>query len=79
MSLGEKYWLTVLITFCRYFSVIMMASGVVFVLLGYYVNRWYYIGLISWPLFIMWGIVNVNYLRAITKMKGLELSKIVIK
>lgn len=79
MNLSEKYWLTLLLTFCRYLSILMMGSGVSFLLLGYYIDKWFYVGLATWPLFIMWGIVNIKYLRAITKMNKLELSKIMEK
>ena len=76
MNLSEKYWLTVLITFCRYLSIIMMGSGVAFIIMGVYINPWFFTGLASWPLFIMWGIVNMKYLHAVTKIKRLEFSKI---
>ena len=79
MTIGEKYWLTLLLTFCRYLSILMMGSGAAFLLLGYCIDKWFYGGLVSWPLFIMWGIVNIRYLRALTRMNKLELSKIVEK
>ena len=66
MTLAEKYWETVGFMFLRYLSVLMMASGVVFILLGYYVNPWIYTGLASWPLFIMWGIVNFKYIHVLS-------------
>ena len=77
MTLAEKYWMTVFLTFLRYFSILMMISGVAFILAGHFVNPWIYLGLFSWPLFIMWGIVNLRYIRAITKVHRLEFSKIV--
>ena len=76
MTISEKYWLTILITFCRYLSIIMMGSGVLFILGGYYISYWFYLGLIIWPLFIMWGVVNFKYLRATVKANKLEFSKI---
>lgn len=76
MTISEKYWLTILITFCRYLSIIMMGSGVLFILGGYYISYWFYLGLIIWPLFIMWGVVNFKYLRATVKANRLEFSKI---
>ena len=71
MTLSEKYWLTILLTFCRYISILMMGSGIAFLLSGYYVNQWFYLGLVTWPLFIMWGIVNIKYLRAIYRSNKL--------
>lgn len=79
MNIGEKYWLTILVTFCRYLSILMMGSGIGFIIAGYYVNPWFYAGLATWPLFIMWGIVNINYLRAMVKTYRLEFSKILEK
>ena len=76
MNISEKYWLTILITFCRYLSILMMGSGVAFILLGAFVNPWFFVGLTSWPLFIMWGIVNIRYLHLVTKARNLEFSKI---
>ena len=76
MTISEKYWMTILFTFLRYLSIIMMGSGVAFILLGYYVNIWFYFGLAIWPLFLMWGIVNIKYIRALTKVNKLEFSKI---
>lgn len=76
MTLGEKYWFTILLTFCRYLSVLMMGSGILFILTGYYVSPWFYLGLIIWPLFIMWGIVNFKYVRAMIKANRLEFSRI---
>lgn len=76
MSIQEKYWLTLLFTFLRYFSLLMMASGAVFIVLGYYVNYLFYFGLFVWPLLIMWGIVNIKYIRALTKVNKLQFSKI---
>ena len=77
MTISEKYWLTILITFCRYLSIIMMSSGILFILGGYYISYWFYLGLILWPLFIMWGVVNFKYLRATVKVNRLEFSKII--
>lgn len=79
MNLSEKYWYTILITFCRYLSIIMMGGCVAFIPLGYYINQWFYLGLVVWPLFIMWGIVNMAYLKAITRVNKLQLHKIMEK
>lgn len=76
MRLAEKYWLTILMMFCRYFSILMFMSGIAFILLGVYLNRWWFTGLASWPLFIMLGITNLKYIRAIEKSNNLEFSKI---
>ncbi len=76
MTISEKYWMTILFTFLRYLSIILMGSGVGFILLGLYVNYWFYAGLAVWPLFLMWGIVNIKYIRALTKVNKLEFSKI---
>ena len=76
MNLGEKYWLTILLTFCTYISILMMGSGIGFILLGYFYNSWFYLGLASWPLFIMLGVVNIKFLRIVTKMNNLQFSKI---
>lgn len=76
MTLSEKYWLTIFFTFLRYFSILMMGSGIAFILLGYYLNPWYYAGLAAWPLFIMWGIVNFRYIAALTRFHRLEFSRV---
>lgn len=76
MGLSEKYWLTILLTFCTYVSIVMMGSGIAFILLGYLVNSWFYLGLAAWPLFIMLGVVNIKFLRVVTKMNNLQFSKI---
>ena len=76
MSISEKYWLTILFAFLRYLSIIMMGSGVAFILLGYYFNYYFYFGLVIWPLLLMWGIVNFKYIRALTKVNKLEFRKI---
>ena len=76
MTISEKYWLTIFFCFLRYLSIIMMGSGVAFILLGHYINYLFYFGLATWPLFIMWGIVNIKYIRAIIKARRLEFSKI---
>lgn len=76
MTISEKYWFTILFTFCRYLSVLMMGSGIAFILTGYYISKWFYLGLALWPLFIMWGIVNFKYVRAMIKVNRLEFSKI---
>ena len=76
MSIREKYWFTVLFMFCRYISIVLMGSCVGFILAGYYINPWFYAGLAVWPLFLMWGIVNIRYIHALTKKNKLEFSKI---
>ena len=76
MSISEKYWLTILFAFLRYLSIIMMGSGVAFILLGYYFNYYFYFGLAIWPRLLMWGIVNFKYIRALTKVNKLEFRKI---
>ncbi len=76
MTIKEKYWLTILFYFLRYLSILMMGSGVAFILLGYYYNWYFYFALAIWPLLFMWGIVNIKYIRAMTKSNRLEFSKI---
>ena len=76
MTLAEKYWATMLLTLCRFLSILLITSGSVFVFLGVYVNHWFYLGILSWPLFIMWGVVNMKYIKAFVRDKGLELSKL---
>lgn len=76
MTISEKYWYTILLTFCRYISVLMIGSGALFILAGYYVSNWFYLGLVVWPLLIMWGVVNFKYVRAMIKANKLEFSKI---
>lgn len=73
-NMGERYWYAIWITFCRYISIMMMLSGVVFILLGHYINNWLYLGLLAWPLFIMWGIVNIRFLRAVARSKRVDYS-----
>ena len=76
MTIKEKYWLTILFYFLRYLSILMMGSGAAFILLGYYYNWYFYLALAIWPLLFMWGIVNIKYIRAMTKSNRLEFSKI---
>ena len=76
MEIKDKYWLTMLFMFLRYISIIMMGSGVAFILLGIYINPWFFAGLAAWPLFLMWGITNIKYIHALTKKNKLEFSKI---
>lgn len=76
MNLTEKYWLTILLAFCRYLSIIMMGCGIAFIFLGIYINAWWFVGLAIWPLFIMWGVVNFKYVRVLTRVNKLEFSKI---
>ena len=79
MTLSEKYWLTVLLAFCRYISILMIGGGTPFFLLGYYINKWFYLGLTIWPLLIMWGIINFRFIRVLEKAYKVELSKISIE
>ena len=76
MDLCWKYCLTILITFFRYLSILMMLSFIVWIVLGQYIDPWYYMGLFSYPLLLMWGIVNVKYLHIAYKVKGLEYAKV---
>ena len=79
MKLYEKYWLTILFTFLRYFSFLMFLSGIGFIIAGKLVNNWYYLGLASWPLFIMLGIVNLRYIRVLARHYNLIGSKIAVE
>ena len=79
MKLYEKYWLTILFTFLRYFSFLMFLSGVGFIIAGKLVNNWFYLGLASWPLFIMLGIVNLRYIRVLARHYNLIGSKIAVE
>lgn len=74
-TIAEKYWLTVFLTFLRYLSFLMMISGVAFIIAGWIANKWFYMGLISWPLFIMLGVVNIRYIHYWTKVNNAELNK----
>ncbi len=76
MRMSEKYWLTILFTVLRYLSIIFIMSGGAFVVLGVVINPWWFCGLGAWPLFIMLGIVNLYYIRALTKLYRLELTRI---
>lgn len=79
MKLYEKYWLTILFTFLRYFSFLMFLSGAGFIIAGKLVNSWFYLGLASWPLFIMLGIVNLRYIRVLARHYNLIGSKIAVE
>lgn len=77
MSFSEKYWLTILLTICRYLSIVLIVGPAGFALAGYYLHNWmWYLGLAAWPLTIMIGIVNMRYLHLLFKTKKLEWSKI---
>lgn len=67
MSLSEKYWKTVFFTILRYFSFLMFLSGIAFIIAGKIINPWYYLGLFSWPLFIMLGVVNLKYIHILVQ------------
>lgn len=77
MTLTEKYWLTLLFVFLRYVSIMMFLSGVGFILAGWLASPWWYIGLASWPLFIMIGVTNLVYIAALTKHHRLQFRNIV--
>lgn len=77
MKLYEKYWLTLLFTFLRYLSFIMILSGIGFIIAGRIVSPWYYFGLAGWPLMIMLGWVNLKYIRILARNYNLVGSKIV--
>lgn len=77
MTLTEKYWLTLLFVFLRYLSILMFGSGIGFIIAGILVNPWWFIGLSSWPLFIMVGVVNLVYICALTKHHRLQFRYIV--
>lgn len=76
-NLAEKYWVTVFLTFLRYVSILMICSGVGFILAGYFANAWFYLGTISWPLFIMLGIVNLRFISFWTKANRFEMKDFV--
>ena len=67
MTLTEKYWLSIFFAFLRYLSILMMMSGIVFIILGHYISIWFYMGLFSWPLLMMWGVVNLRCINAYIK------------
>ena len=77
LTLTEKYWLTILFVFLRYFSILMYGSGIGFIIAGILVSPWWYLGLASWPLFIMIGVVNMVYICALTKHHRLQFRHIV--
>lgn len=72
MTFREKYWLTILLTFCRYASIMMMILPMGFAMAGKYINQLWYFGLLLWPLTIMWGIVNLKYIEVLFKTKNLR-------
>ena len=76
MTIGEKYWKTISFTFLRYFSVLMIISGVAFIIAGKIASPWYYMGLLSWPLFIMLGVVNLKYIHILSQVNREELNRI---
>ena len=53
----------------------MIISGVGFIIAGWIQSPWYYMGLLSWPLFIMLGAVNLKYIHIYSKMNRQELNK----
>lgn len=77
MTLTEKYWLTMLFVFLRYLSILLFISGVGFIIAGILANPWWFIGLASWPLAIMIGVVNMVYICALTKHHRLQFRHIV--
>ena len=76
MTLTEKYWMTIWFVFLRYLSILLILSGIGWILAGYYASPWWYLGLFSWPLFIMLAVVNLKYICVLTKYHGLEFSKL---
>lgn len=72
MSLREKYWFTILLVFGRYISILMMIAPFAFAIVGRYVDKFWYLGLLVWPLMIMWALVNLRYIRLIFRIKRLE-------
>ncbi len=76
MTISEKYWKTIFLTFLRYFSILFIISGVAFIIAGRIASPWYYMGLLSWPLFIMLGIVNLKYIHILSKVNRDELNDI---
>ena len=79
MTLVEKYWMTIWFVFLRYLSILLILSGIGWILAGYYASPWWYLGLFSWPLFIMLAVVNLKYICVLTKVNGLEFSKLYSK
>ena len=79
MGIADKYWKTILYTFLSYFSILMLISGVGFVIAGRILNPWYYFGLFSWPLFIMLGIVNLRYIHIYSKANREALNRAIGK
>lgn len=77
MTLTEKYWLTLLFVFLRYLSILMFGSGIGFIIAGLLVSPWWYLGLASWPLFIMVGVVNMVYICALSKHNKLQFRYVV--
>ena len=75
MSISETYWRTIFLTILRYLSVLMIISGAAFIIAGLLANPWYYMGLLSWPLFIMLGVVNLKYIQLFAKVNKIELDK----
>ena len=63
MTIKEKYWLTIWFVVLRYLSILLILSGIGWILAGYYASPWWYLGLFSWPLFIMLGAVNLKYIH----------------
>ena len=76
MTISEKYWKTIFLTLLRYFSILFIISGVAFIIAGRIASPWYYMGLLSWPLFIMLGIVNLKYIHILSKVNRDELNNI---
>ena len=63
----ERYWRSILFAFLKYISLLMILSGVGFIIAGRIASPWFYMGLLSWPLFIMLGCVNLKYIYMIGK------------
>ena len=74
MSISDKYWKTIFLTILRYLSILMIISGVAFIIAGWIASPWYYMGLLAWPLFIMLGAVNLRYIHIFAKVNRCELN-----
>ena len=72
MTITEKYWLTILLTICKYLIFVFFIGPAGFCWAGYYIDKMWYLGLIIWPLTIMLGCVNLRYIRFIYKDKDLN-------
>ena len=76
MTIGEIYWKSVFIALLGYISILMMISGAAFIIAARLASPWFYMGLLSWPLFIMLGSVNLRYIRIMSKANREQLKRI---